>query len=491
MLVQQVIRQSVSEKPALYINERVITYGELRDKVQCYRDFFYQQGVRQGDNVGLFAKNSPEFIYTYFAVISLGAVIIPLNFQFVPREIAYIVKDAGMNTLVTMNRLNLSAELVGYGYEQELKQLVIPEFDPGLSQHQLPEAPAAPIMQEEDICVIIYTSGTTGNPKGAMLSHYNLFSDAKSFTDCLGINAEDNSLCVLPMYHCFAWTCAVLGALLQGGAVTIVENFVLRDTIATIRAKEVTVTYAVPAMYSLFAAWATAEDFAKVRMFVSGGATLPVEIARKFTAKIGQEILEGYGLSEASPVVSVNRQHKVKAGSIGTVIPGVSVKIADENGADLPIGEVGELLVQGPNVMSGYYNLPEESAKALRNGWLHTGDLARLDEEGYIYIVDRLKDMIITGGENIYPREIEELLYAHPAVAEAAVVGIPDKLRGHAARAYLVAAEGHTLDVKDVRAYLQTKLAAYKVPKEFSQVQNLPKNSTGKILKRVLREQAE
>lgn len=489
MFVHRIIEGPESEKTALYCNDRIITYGMLRDKVKRYCDFFYQQGVRAGENVGLFSKNSPEFIYSYLAIVSLGAVVVPLNFQFVPREVAYIVKDANMKTLVTMGYINLDSELANYGYQEPLKQLVIPEFDGDL-QGDMPEAPFIEA-DSEDICVIIYTSGTTGNPKGAMLTHNNLIFDARSFTGTLNIHSDDNSLCVLPMYHCFAWTCAVLGALLQGGAVTIVENFAIRDTIATIRNKGVTVVYAVPAMYSLFGSWATPEDFAKVRMFISGGATLPGEIARKFYAKIGQEILEGYGLSEASPVVSVNRQQKTKEGSIGTVIPGVDVAIADSQGELLPLGEVGELLVSGANVMKGYYHLPEESAKVLKNGWLFTGDLAKIDEDGYIFIVDRLKDMIITGGENIYPREIEELLYAYPSIAEAAVVGIPDKLRGHAACAYVVAAEGHTLDIKVLRSYLQARLAPYKVPKEFSEVKALPKNSTGKILKRMLREQAE
>lgn len=488
MFVHQIIDHQRAEKPALYSGNKVITYGMLRDKVRQYRNFFYRKGVRSRDNIGLLSKNSPEFIYSYLAIVSLGAVVVPLNFQYVAREIAYIAKDANMKTLVTMGFIPLETELANYGYKEAVQQLIIPEFDTAL-QLELPEAPAINA-DGEDICVIIYTSGTTGNPKGAMLTHNNLLFDARSFTETLAIHADDNSLCVLPMYHCFAWTCAVLGALLQGGAVTVIETFAIRDTIAMIRDKAVTIVYAVPAMYSLFASWATPEDFASVRMCISGGATLPGEIARKFHAKLGQEILEGYGLSEASPVVSVNPRHKSKEGSIGTVISGVEVAIADPQGERLPLGEVGELLVRGPNVMKGYYHLPEDSAKVLKNGWLFTGDLARIDEEGYIYIVDRLKDMIITGGENIYPREIEELLYAYPSVLEAAVVGIPDKLRGHAARAYVVAAEGYSLDIKALRVYLQAKLAPYKVPKEFSEVKELPKNSTGKILKRVLREQA-
>ncbi|KAF1854658.1 hypothetical protein Lal_00008664 [Lupinus albus] len=232
------------------------------------------------------------------------------------------------------------------------------------------------------------------------------------------------------------------------------------------------------------------EDLAGMKYLVSGGASLPEKVAKQFFEKYGVAILEGYGLSEASPVVAVNPPQKPKYCSIGKALPGIEVRIIDDKGTDLPPGTVGELTVSGPNVMTGYFNLPEESAQALQNGWLHTGDLAYMDAEGYLYIVDRLKDMIIANGENIYPREIEELLYAYTGIIDAAVIGVPDKLRGQAAQAYLVLEEGCTLDKKALREYLQSTLAAYKIPRDFIQVDSLPKNQTGKILKRVLSELA-
>lgn len=490
MLVHQLINQGADERVALF-GKKQITYRQLREHIECYRSFFHQQGVRRGDNVGLLAKNSVEFIYSYMAISSLGAVVVPINFQLVPREIAYIVKDAQIKVFITMTEIELQPELDSYGYAVRVKQLVIPDFSTKIEQTELPPAPVLENFTGQENCVIIYTSGTTGNPKGAVLSHENLVSDAVAFTKVLLVKETDNVLCVLPMYHCFSWTCAVLSTLLHGAAITILDAFSPKETVAAIRDGEVTIVYAVPAMYQLLLAAGRAEDFAKVRYFVSGGASLPETVARNFKSKFGKPILEGYGLSEASPVVCLNRPEMVKYCSIGQVIPGIMARVVNENGGPVPCGEIGELVVQGPNVMKGYFNLPEDTAQALRGGWLHTGDMAYCDKDGCFFIVDRLKDMIITSGENVYPREIEELLYAHPAVAEAAVIGIPDRLRGQAGCAYIVMKEGHVFDKKMLREYLQQKLAAYKVPREFAQLEALPKTSTGKIMKRVLRQQAE
>ena len=296
-------------------------------------------------------------------------------------------------------------------------------------------------------------------------------------------------LCVLPMYHAFAWTCAVLLPLLKGASITILETF-NREVIDVIRDTGITVIFAIPTMYKLFAVWGTADDFQKVKLYVSGGSPLPKEVYQQFSRKSGKAIAEGYGLSEASPVVTVSSPERIKIGSIGSTLPGLEVRIMSSDGRMLKTGEIGELVVRGPSVMAGYLNRPEETAQALQKGWLHTGDLAYQDDEGDFYIVDRLKDMIITSGENVYPREIEELLYSFPHVVEASVVGVPDKLRGTAGCAYVVMAEGHELNKKALKEYLQANLAIYKIPREFVQVDSLPKNSTGKILKRLLQENA-
>lgn len=488
MLVHQLIHQGTGDKVALYGKE-TITYDKLQTETAAYRDYFYQAGIRQGDNVGLFSRNSVEFVFSYMAIASLGAVVVPLNFQLTAREIAYIVKDAQMKHLVTAERLSLAGELDHHGYRQELDQLIFSEIKPRLASPAAP-APAASGLTEDDPCVIIYTSGTTGNPKGAVLSHRNLVSNAAAFRQALPVEAADNILCVLPMYHAFAWTCAVLNPLLCGASVTILEAFTPKETTAAIKARGVTVVYGVPPMYNLLARLGDAGDLAGVRIFVSGGASLPEKVAKQFREKYTIDIIEGYGLSEASPVVTINPAAKTKYYSIGRPLPGLEVKVVGPKGEDLPPGAVGEIAVKGPSIMLGYFNLPLETSLALRDGWLHTGDLAYRDTEGYFFVVDRLKDMICANGENIYPREIEELLYAYPGITEAAVIGVPDPLRGQAARAYIVPLDGQTIDKKALKEYLQPQLAAYKIPRDFIIVDALPKNQTGKILKRVLRDEA-
>jgi len=489
MLIHQIINHADSDQIA-FLGLPNITYGDLQQKIIQYRNFFYQQGLRPGEHVGLFAKNSIEFIYSYFAVVSLEAVVVPLNFQLVPREIAYIIKDANIKMLITMSELELDSELTSYDYNQQLTQLIIPKFVKTVANLDLTSAPVPTTFDENTLCTIIYTSGTTGRPKGAMLTHKNLISNAQAFSQVSPHTTADRSLCILPMYHCFAWTVAVLTPLINGCSIKILESFNIRETLTSIRSNKLTIIPGIPTMFRLFTQWATAEDFVHARLFISGGSSLPQEISEQFTQKTGKIIVEGYGLSEASPVVSFNPVDNIKYCSVGKPLPGIDVRIIDDHNSDLLPGQTGELLVRGPNVMLGYYHLPEESAKALQNDWLYTGDLAYIDEDGYIFIVDRLKDMIITSGENIYPREIEELLYACPSVSEVAVIGVPDKLRGTTVRAYVVPTEGSILTKKLLQGYMQNKIAAYKIPREFIIVTALPKNSTGKILKRELRQQA-
>ena len=478
MLVHQLITQGKPAKP-VFTGKESISYSQLARQVEHYRNFFYQSGVIEGDNVGLFSRNSPEYVYSYLAIASLGAVVVPLNFQLTTREIAYIVADAEMKIMVTTTAMDLP-----------VKQLILSEFKDtvtaaGENAPQLPDN-----WDDTNPCVIIYTSGTTGHPKGAVLTHKNLISNAQAFGQVLPVTAADNVLCVLPMYHCFAWTCAVLQPLLCGASITILDAFAPKETLVAIKEYGVTVMYGVPPMYNLLSRMGEKHDMAGVKFFISGGASLPEQVARQFQEKYGKTVIEGYGLSEASPVVTLNPIDQPRFCSIGKALPGLTVQVVGPKGEVLPPGSVGELTVKGPSVMTGYFNLPLETARALHGNWLHTGDLAYRDTEGYFYIVDRLKDMIIANGENIYPREIEELLYAYPGITEAAVIGVPDALRGQAPRAYLVFAEGHTFNKKALREYLQANLAAYKIPRDYIVLDALPKNQTGKILKRVLREQA-
>ena len=487
MLVQELLEQGNAETIALIDGDKRITYRQLQLQVEKYRNYFHSCGIRSGENVGLLSRNSVEYIYIYMAIASLGAVVVPINFQLSDREIAYIVKDADMNFLIANQTVTLGQVLVKQGYDKKLTLLQVLNIVDAISSQSYYNCPSLPdSFSAQETCVIIYTSGTTGSPKGAELSHHNLVSDAAMFQEALSINDKDNVLCVLPMYHCFAWTCAVLNPLFSGATITILDTFAPKETTEVIKAEKVSVVYAVPPICSLLTRSATPADLATVRIIVVGGTTLPLKIAENFTAKFGVELLEGYGLSEASPVVAVNRPGKVKAGSIGLALPQIIACIVNEEGEELPSGEVGELVVWGDNVMKGYFHLPEETEQALAGGWLHTGDMAYQDEEGYIFIVDRLKDMIISNGENIYPREIEELLYAYPDIMEATVVGINDKLRGQAGAAFIVMEAGKELGKKELKEYLQANLALYKIPREFHVVDSLPKSQTGKILKRVL-----
>ncbi|MDD2421363.1 MAG: long-chain fatty acid--CoA ligase [Heliobacteriaceae bacterium] len=479
MLVHQLVGQGTGEQTALVEKGTPISYAVLQTLVPQYRDYLYAQGVRAGDKVGLFAKNSAGFVISYLAIASLGSVVIPLNTMFTPREIAFIVQDAGIKHLITDKPVALEAEC-----PQPPVQL--PPAPTTVKQQAIPAAPPVAV-HPDDPCVILYTSGTTGRPKGAILSHTNVISNARAFGRHTQARPTDNFLCVLPMFHSFAWSCSVMTPLYHGATITVAETFSPKEIIHTIRDQGITVVTGVPAMYGFYASLAKPEDLAGVRLFISGGAALPLEILKTFYTKTKKNIVEGYGLSEASPVVTCNPLDITKPGSIGVPLPGVAVKTVDDQSREVGPGEVGELITQGPSVMTGYLGLPAETAAALRDGWLYTGDLAYQDEDGYVFIVDRKKDLVIVGGLNVYPREVEEIIYQYPAVKEAAVIGVPDKTRGECVRAYVAVHEGQQLNKKELMTLLKANLATYKLPREIVEVPALPKNATGKILKKELR----
>lgn len=484
MLFYEIINKHPADSPALICQDKMLTYGQLRTEITLWAAHLQSHGVRKGDKVGLFSKNCSEFVIAYLAIIKAGGVVVPFNFQLAAPEVAYIVQDADMKVMVTRQKLELDAAL----QERGCRPLVQLDFD---DLRQTTEyAYTAAELDENDNCTIIYTSGTTGYPKGAMLSHRNLVANAHDFTERVLMYPTDKTLCVLPMYHCFAWTVSVSGPLLHGGCIVVQENYTLLDALRLIQKYQIDQFAGVPTMIQMFEKGAEPEQLASVRFFISGGASLPQKLAKDFKKKFGKPVQEGYGLSEASPVCTVNPAEKIKIGSIGPQLPNVQVEIRDDNDQAVANGTVGELCVRGANVMLGYLNNPEATAAALRDGWLHTGDLAYRDEEGYIFIVDRLKDMIITGGENVYPREVEEALYTHPVVQENAVVGVLDKLRGQAVCAYVVLKEGQEATKPQLRRFLMERLASYKVPKYFFFCDQLPKNGTGKIMKTALRENA-
>ena len=482
MFVHELILRGNGDDLAIIDQDRRITYRQLQKAVAICRDHLYAAGVRMHDNVAIFSRNSAEYIYAYMAITSLGAVAVPINFQLSRREIAYILKDADIHHLLTYKTLDLSAALQQQGFAGTVQQHAIQ------SLHQNTGCTPAPLLPAdftaEEPCVIIYTSGTTGSPKGAVLTHKNLCANAAQVQTGLSITAKDKIICVLPMYHCFGWTCSVLNPLYCGATLIILDSFSPKETIDIIRQEAISVLYVVPSICSLLTKLASREDMQSVRLIIIGGTTLPIKIAEDFTAKFSLPITEGYGLSEASPVVTLNPPGKEKVGSIGLPLPGITARIITPEGADVPAGEAGELIVQGDTIMQGYWRLPEATADALQDGWLHTSDVARQDEDGYIYIVDRLKDMIISMGENIYPREIEELVYQFPGIQEAAVIGIPDKLRGQAGACFYSVHEGQQLNIRALKKFLQQNLALYKIPREFHEMPALPRTATGKIAKR-------
>jgi len=449
-------------------------------------------GVKASERVLLSCPNSPEFIYSYLSVVKNAGIIIPINLQLTMEEIRYFIKDSGANFMIIhpaiFQKMNDTKDSI-----QELlgiKVIVLDdEFQRTISE--MPWEVLEEFLDDEAVSTFLYTSGTTGKQKAAMLTHKNLVTNAEQCRLAFQGTATDNYMCVLPMFHVFAFTTCVLNPLLSGATVTILEKFHPKEVIESLLNDEITVFMGVPSMYILLLeACKNNVTFAKLRLAVCGGSALPVEVLKQVKAILKLPVVEGYGLTEASPVVCFNPLDGIKKeGSIGWPIPYVECKIVDENDLELPVGEVGELLVRGENVMLGYYNQEKETQETLKNGWLHTGDLAKIDPDGYIFIVDRKKDMIITGGLNVFPREVEEVIFQYPKVKEAAVVGIDDKLRGEHVKAFIVLKDSEVCTSNEITSYLKEHIAVYKLPREIEFIAELPKNSSGKILKRVLKTQ--
>ncbi|MBR0599646.1 long-chain-fatty-acid--CoA ligase [Sinanaerobacter chloroacetimidivorans] len=481
-----------SEKIALNFKGNSISYGQLDQMVLAYAGYLKKAGLKAGDKVVLSCINSPEFIYSYLGTVRNGAVIVPINLMLTMEEIIYIVKDSEAKFMIIHPVIMQKAKLDKETVERALGiTLIVLGEDFNQSALEATAEELDDFSDENVISTFLYTSGTTGKQKAAMLTHKNLVFNSEQCFIGLEAREDDIYMCVLPMFHVFAFTACILMPLWSGATVTILESFQPKEVIEVLLKDEITIFMGVPAMYVvLLEAGKKNISFPKLRLAVSGGAALPVEIYRQSREIMKLPVVEGYGLTEASPAVSFNPPSGVqKEGSIGLPIPFVECKIVDENDAELPAGEVGELAVRGDNVMLGYYNQPEETRKALLNGWLHTGDLAKKDEEGYIYIVDRKKDMIIVAGLNVYPREVEEVIYQYPKVKEAAVIGMTDKLRGEYVKAFVVLKEGEECTSKELLRYMRERLAAYKLPRTIEFIPSLPKNSSGKIMKRILKEE--
>ena len=475
------------EKPAVFWGESQITYAGLLEQTfavaaQLAENF----GIKPSDRVGLWLKNRPEFIPALFGVFQAGAVLVPINNFLKPAEVGYILNDAGIDVLITDEELGVHFPALSSA-RPALRMLAVEKLSSEIVNRKSPIANR----MESDLAVIIYTSGTTGRPKGAMLSHGNLLHNVNSCRLVLDTVDSDRYAVLLPLFHSYMLTVGLLLPLLNGASIVLIKSLhhpqhILRE----IYQHAATTLPAIPQFYRTLA-HANLPAKLPFRLCVSGAAPLPVQVLKEFEEKHQIPLIEGYGLSEASPVVTKNPFRGVrKPGSIGLPIPNVEVSIQDDTGRQLATGETGEVCVRGGNVMLGYWNNPEETAKAMRGDWLLTGDIGYRDADGYYYITDRKKDMLLVNGINVYPREIEEVLYQFAGVKEAAVIGVPDPRKGEHPVAFVAPAEGVTLDEKAMLQFVRQNLADYKVPKHVVFMPALPRNPTGKILKTALRLQA-
>ena len=476
------------DKIALFWGETELSFAALQAQSLAVAGQLAEKfGVTPGARVGLWLKNRPDFVPAFFGILNAAAVVVPINNFLKPTEVSYILDDAGIDVLITDEELGEHATaLVAPRPSLKICQIAKAVTHNPSSTFRPPSS-----RSESDLAVIIYTSGTTGRPKGAMLSHGNLLHNVAGCRIVLDTLESDRYAVILPLFHSYMMTVGMLLPLLEGASIVLIKTLGQpQNMLREMYQRQATMLPAIPQFYRTLA-HANLPAKLPFRMCVSGAAPLPVQVLKDFEAKHQIPIIEGYGLSEASPVVTKNPLRGVrKPGSIGLPLPNLELSIQDDSGKFLGANETGEVCVRGGNVMLGYWNQPEETAKAMRGDWLLTGDIGHRDADGYYYITDRKKDMLLVNGINVYPREVEEVIYQFPGVKEAAVIGIPDARKGEQPVAYLAAADGVTLDEKTLHQFLRGKLADYKVPKQINIVSALPRNATGKILKTELRKQA-
>ncbi len=503
-------------RTAVIFNETRLNYAQLNGAANQLANGLRGLGIGRGDKVALSMLNIPYFPIAYYAILKVGATVVPFNVLFKGREIAYHLNDSDAKALIAFEgteqlpMARFAAE--GFGGAPHCEHLIIATANPAapapvegdgvtsLGRLMAGQPPLFDTVQTmpEEIAVILYTSGTTGSPKGAELTHSNMTMNALVSREIVGTEPDDVALAVLPLFHSFGQTVIMNMAFASGAAVTLLPRFTPDAALGIMQRDEVSVFAGVPTMYWAMLTYPEAEkfDIAKIRenlkIAVSGGAALPVEVLRGFEERFDVPILEGYGLSETSPVACFNHSDRPrKVGSIGQPVWLTDMRIVspeDESHTPLPAGEVGEVVIRGHQVMTGYYQRPDATAQVMRSDWFHSGDLGKVDEEGYFYIVDRLKELIIRGGFNVYPREVEEYLMTHPKVSLVAVKGVPDEKLGEEIKAFIVLKEGESATVDELLEFAKDGLAAYKYPRQIEFRASLPMTATGKILKRELTE---
>ncbi|MDH4121557.1 MAG: long-chain fatty acid--CoA ligase [Deltaproteobacteria bacterium] len=498
-------------KKAVVFNDKATTYAELNAISNMVANGLKAAGIQPGDRVALTCPNLPYFPMIYYGILKAGGVVVPLNVLLKGREIAYHLQDSGAKAYFCFQG---TAELPmgqqgheGFKATDTCKHFWIlpalpgspspiegvPTFDAFLKG----QAPMGDLcaVNSNDTAVILYTSGTTGQPKGAELTHANLGFNAMSCVDLFQSKPQDIHLVALPLFHSFGQVCQMNAGIIAGNTLVLMARFDPAGALGLMEKENVTMFAGVPTMYWAMLNLPDAEknfNLKKItdtlRLGVSGGSSMPVEVLKGFEKKFNISILEGYGLSETSPVATFNSLDlPAKPGSVGTAIRGVEVAVVGQDGKPVPVNEVGEVVIRGHNVTKGYINRPEQTREAIQNGWFHSGDLGKMDDEGYLYIVDRLKDMVLRGGFNVYPREVEEVLMTHPAVSMAAVVGVPHQEMGEEVKAYVILKPGAKTQPEEIISWSKEQMASYKYPRMVEIRDSLPMNATGKILKRELR----
>jgi long-chain acyl-CoA synthetase len=475
--------EKYGDRPAIRLDDHTLTYAELLGKSRRMATLLQSKGVQPGDRVGLQSANVPAYPIAFYGALIAGATVVPMNPLLKGREVEFYVTDSGAKIIVAGEQMadaaRSAAEATG------VEALIVPALGPD----ELPDEEAELVERDDqDTAVVLYTSGTTGKPKGAELTHFSLSSNAVMTAETLLESGPDDVIMgCLPLFHVFGLTCGLNASVVSGACLTLIPRFDGGKALEVIGRDKVTIFQGVPTMYSamLHHEGRHQANLATLRTCISGGSAMPVEVMKAFENEFGCIILEGYGLSETSPVASFNHPGEDRRpGTIGTAVRGMQLRIVNDDGEDVAEGEVGEIAIRGEGLMKGYWQRPEATAEAIPDGWFRTGDLATRDADGYYTIVDRKKELIIRGGYNVYPREIEEALYEHPAVAEAAVVGMPHPDLGEEVGAAVALKPGASAAVDELREHVRERVAAYKYPRKIWIVDELPKGPTGKILRR-------
>lgn len=492
---EQIVEHAIlqPEKVITSFQGRETTYGRFYQQAKNLAGYFQRKGYQKGDIIALYLYNSDHFLICYFACQLGGFTVLPINIKLVAPEVEYIITHSETKAMIYDVRLAGVLDELGttvhqiqdfliYGGEDTLTSVLEDDSIPFIQTKQ----------DQEDISVIFYTSGTTGRPKGVMLTNNNVRAVSKIWSEALEITSEDRMHIATPLFHCAASHCFSVPTIYKGGTVVIEEAFSPEQTLNTMAKENVTIFFGVPAMYSILLNTdkLVSADLSNLRLFCYGAAPMPYELIRKVKEIFPHVKVQNlYGQTENSPAATTLKDHFAldKVGSVGEPLPITQVDVVDEFGYPLPVGQVGEIVVKGPQVMKGYLKNEAETQRAIKNGWLYSGDLGRFDEDGLLYIVDRKKDMILRGGENVYPVEIEEVLYEIPEILEAAVVGVPHEIYGEVPKAFIVLKEGKSLTEEDVYSHCKKKLAKYKWPAEITFLSTLPRNASGKVLKHTLR----